>query len=115
MANINIFSIEDAAFLAREKRISVFFCFLFLVSGSFLAETAALLSGLLLLLLLLFFFFFFSSTMNDGYDAASCALRWDCKRGGRAADLLRLLLEHASALRQLHVELEARFLLCTLE
>ena len=74
-------------------------------SGSFLAETAALLSGLLLLslLLLFFFLFFFSSTMNDGYDAASCALRWDCWTNGDMAVFLRLLHEHASTLRQLHV------------
>jgi hypothetical protein len=43
--------------------------------------------------------------MNNGYDAASCALRWDCwKTGSSTADLLRLLREHASTLRQLHVE-----------
>jgi hypothetical protein len=42
--------------------------------------------------------------MNDGYDAASCALRWDrWTNGSSMADFLRLLREHASTLRQLHV------------
>jgi hypothetical protein len=42
--------------------------------------------------------------MNDGYDAASRTLRWNCWAGGSTADLLRLLHEHASNLGQLHVE-----------
>ncbi len=43
--------------------------------------------------------------MDNGYDAASCVLRWNCwKSGGSStADLLRLLREHASTLRQLHM------------
>jgi hypothetical protein len=41
--------------------------------------------------------------MDNGYDAASCALRWDCWMSGDMAVLLRLLREHASTLRQLHV------------
>ena len=43
--------------------------------------------------------------MNNGYDAASCVLRWDCYESGGSstADLLRLLREHASILRQLRV------------
>jgi hypothetical protein len=43
--------------------------------------------------------------MDNGYDAASCVLRWNCyESGSSTADLLRLLREHASTLRQLHVE-----------
>jgi hypothetical protein len=41
---------------------------------------------------------------GPGYDEASSTLRWDHKNGGSTADLLRLLHEHASNLRQLHVE-----------
>jgi hypothetical protein len=38
----------------------------------------------------------------NGYDDASCALRWG--HGGSTAELLRLLHAHADTLRQLHVE-----------
>ena len=43
------------------------------------------------------------SQADSGYDAASRTLRWDCMKSGNSADLLRLLREHASTLRQLHV------------
>ena len=40
----------------------------------------------------------------NGHDAASCVLRWDWyEDGSSTADLLRLLREHASTLRQLHM------------
>ena len=37
------------------------------------------------------------------YDDATRTLRWDRLEGGTIAELLRLLREHAGALRQLHV------------
>ncbi len=40
----------------------------------------------------------------EGYNAAFRTLRWDCLEGG-AAELLRLLREHAGTLRELHVAL----------
>ena len=39
----------------------------------------------------------------DGYDDATRTLRWDSRKGGTTAELLRLLREHAGTLRQLHV------------
>jgi hypothetical protein len=39
--------------------------------------------------------------MDNGYDDESRTLRWT---GWKAAELLRLLHEHAGTLRQLHVE-----------
>ena len=41
--------------------------------------------------------------MDNGHDPASCALRWDNWTNGDRAVFLRLLREHASTLRQLHV------------
>jgi hypothetical protein len=40
---------------------------------------------------------------TNGFNAASCALRWKFRGGDSAAELLRLLREHAGSLRQLQV------------
>ncbi len=37
------------------------------------------------------------------YDDATRTLRWDREKGGRTAELQRLLHEHAGTLMQLHV------------
>ncbi len=39
----------------------------------------------------------------NGYDDATHTLRWDRRKGGSSAELLRLLREHAGNLRELHV------------
>ena len=99
------------AFIFRD----FFFFFFFLFTGFFLAETAVLIPDLLCASSFFFisffpsffsFFFssfFFSSSMDNGYDAASCTLRWDHESGSSTDGLLCLLREHASTLRQLRV------------
>ena len=39
----------------------------------------------------------------NGYDDSTHTLRWDQFKGGSTGELLRLLREHASTLKQLHV------------
>ncbi len=40
----------------------------------------------------------------NGYENASCTLRWNHREGGSMPELIRLLCEHADTLRHLRVE-----------
>ncbi len=39
----------------------------------------------------------------NSHDDASCMLRWDFHKDGNATEPLRLLREHASTLKELHL------------